>query len=110
MYRNCCRWLANIKCDRFDLFSSTAEPQDECLNCGKVYLLLPAGPDGVAATPKGCCKKCNNNNVEGGNGSLSDKESSYSINKLSSPEMSFHESEEEEEMEEEEDAYLEVID
>lgn len=81
---------------------------------------MPAAVDSSATVPvvvaaKGFCKKCNNNNHTIG-GSLSDKESTYSINKQSSPETSFHESEEEleEEMEgeeeEEEDAYLEVID
>lgn len=79
---------------------------------------MPAAVDSSATVPvavaKGFCKKCNNNNHT--IGSLTDKESTYSINKQSSPETSFHESEEEleEELEgeeeEEEDAYLEVID
>lgn len=83
-----------------------AEPQDECISCGKLYLLTSSSSnDGasvvsVVAAKGGLCKKCNVDI-----GGLSDKDSAYS-NK--------HESEEEEEMEElegeEEDAYLEVID
>lgn len=94
------------------IISSTAEPQDECMNCGKLYLVTVPGVDNngnnnnnTTVGSKGFCKKCSHNPETG---SLSDKESSYSI-KQSSPEMSFHESEEEED-ELEEDAYLEVID
>lgn len=64
------------------------------------------------AAAKGFCKACG---LKEGTESLSDKESTYSIKQsTSSPEMSFHESEEDEELdgeeEDEEDAYLEVID
>lgn len=87
------------------LFPTTAEPQDECINCGKLYLL----PVASGATMKGLCKKCIV--IEA---LLLDKGSATQFSlprkQLSSPFRGSDEDEEEEEEDIDEDAYLEVID
>lgn len=110
------------------IISRSAEPQDECLSCGKLYLVVVAAaaatsdnsnhsPPAALVPSKGFCKKCdhhsnnnNNNNNRTETGSLSDKESSYSIKRSFNGSEEELDGEEEEEDEMEEDAYLEVID
>lgn len=108
------------------IISRSAEPQDECLSCGKLYLVVVASaaatsdnsnhsPPAALVPSKGFCKKCdhhsnNNNNNRTETGSLSDKESSYSIKRSFNGSEEELDGEEEEEDEMEEDAYLEVID
>lgn len=106
------------------IISRSAEPQDECLSCGKLYLVVVAAavatsdnsnqsPPAALVPSKGFCKKCDhhsNNNNRTETGSLSDKESSYSIKRSFNGSEEELDGEEEEEDEMEEDAYLEVID